>query len=402
MIIKKSYRANGRILAAISAAVVLLGVIPPSAVAYINGFDVYSGDGTVTWSSAKAGGYDFAFVKATEGVNFIDSKFATNMSGANTAGMYVGPYHFCRIDSKNGVDFTTYNGGAFAYNSATQTNKDAWYDATSEANDFIDSIRPYYLQTGTTHYLPPVADVEGLPNFGSSSLNKTFISNWIQLFSDTVYDALGVRPIMYASKSSANSNFTATVAGEHKLWIAWWKGTGTTSPPVQSDTPNWPAWSFWQWSDGTDSIAQANQVPGTTVSVDRDVYSGTLTQLSALKLQLVAGDYNHNNVVDASDYVLYRKERALSDTLQQYLTTDPSETYSSPWEAANGDNSGASKDIINTADYTYWRARFGKTLSGSGSGSGMESSSAPEPSSVLLLLLGGLMWTIVRKRPQLQ
>src|SRR4051794_18923272 len=158
---------------ALCALAILTFALPSNAVMYIQGFDVYSGDGAVNWASAKAGGYEFAFVKATEGVNFIDTRFATNMSGANSAGVAVGPYHFCRIDGKNGVAFTTYNGGAFAYNSATQTNKDAWYDATSEANDFIDSIRPYYLQTGTTNYLPPVADVEGLPNFGSTSLNRT-------------------------------------------------------------------------------------------------------------------------------------------------------------------------------------------------------------------------------------
>ena len=61
-------------------------------------------------------------------------------------------------------------------------------------------------------------------------------------------------------------------------------------------------------------------------------------------MQLVAGDYNHNSVVDASDYVTWRKEKLLSDALQQYLLTDASETYSSPYEAANGDNTGASKE----------------------------------------------------------
>ena len=108
---------------------------------------------------------------------------------------------------------------------------------------------PIYL---AGQYLPPVADVEGLPDFNSTSLEKTFISNWVQLFSDTVNNALGIRPIIYTSKSGANTYYTSTVAAAHKLWIAWWKGTGTTSPPLQSDTPLWNRWSFWQWAaDGT-------------------------------------------------------------------------------------------------------------------------------------------------------
>src|SRR6185436_2500622 len=162
--------------------------------------------------------------------------------------------------------------------------------------DFIKRIRPYYQQTGATYYLPPVSDIEQafMPNL-SASLRKTFVSNWAQLFSDTVYDALGMRPILYVSKSSANTNFTATVAGQQPFWIAWYKGTGTSNPPVPSDTPNWPAWSFWQWSDGTDSIAENSQIPGTVVSTDRDVFSGTLAQLAAMSVKVVRGDYNHNN-----------------------------------------------------------------------------------------------------------
>ena len=73
----------------------------------------------------------------------------------------------------------------------------------------------------------------------------------------------------------------------HRRWRAstlgsHWKGNGTVSPPTQSNAPSWPLWTFWQWSDGADSIAQASQVPGTSVSVDRDVYAGTTAQLNAL------------------------------------------------------------------------------------------------------------------------
>src|SRR3954462_8803586 len=98
---------------AISFVLAFRYALPAKAVTYIQGFDVYSGDGAVNWTSVKNGGYSFAFVKATEGVNFTDSRFATNMAGATSAGVYVGPYHFCRIDSYNGVPFTSYNGGSF-------------------------------------------------------------------------------------------------------------------------------------------------------------------------------------------------------------------------------------------------------------------------------------------------
>jgi GH25 family lysozyme M1 (1,4-beta-N-acetylmuramidase) len=373
-----------RALAAIVLALAFLGALPARAV-YIQGIDVYSGNGTITWSSVKNGGYDFAFVKATEGVNAPDSAFTTNMSGANAAGIYVGPYHFAHTESLSPagtLKFDNYTGGAFAYNSSLQPNRDAWFDATMEAVDFIKRIRTYYYQTGTTHYLPPVSDIEQayMPNL-SAALKKEFVSNWAQLFSDTVYDALGVRPILYVSKSSANTNFTSTVAVQQPFWIAWYKGTGTTSPPVTGDTPGWPAWSFWQWSDGTDSTAIANPVPGAGTHIDRDVFSGTSAQLAAMKVQLVQGDYNHNTNVDAGDYVAWRKRMSLAPTAKY-------DAYSVAFLGADGNLSNK----VDAADYTYWRSKFGNALSGSGSGAGLDSlGGVPEPSSVAILFCGLLI-----------
>jgi GH25 family lysozyme M1 (1,4-beta-N-acetylmuramidase) len=376
---------------ALCIAIAVIGATSTQAVTYINGLDVYSGDGTINWTSVKNGGYGFAFVKADEGVNAPDSKFATNMSGANAVGMYVGPYHFAHTESlspQGTVKFDNYTGGAFAYDSSLQPNRDAWYDATREAVDFIKRIRPYYQQGGATYYLPPVSDIEQayMPNL-STSLKKEFVSNWAQLFSDTVYDALGVRPILYVSKSSANTNFTAAVAGQQPFWIAWYKGTGTTSPPLASDTPNFPAWSFWQWSDGSDSIAQGDPIPGTSGNIDhdRDVFSGTQQQLAAMKVQIAQGDSNHNGGVDIADYVRWRKDMT---------TTSPKYTaYSEAFLAADANNNGK----VEADDYIYWRERFGM-LAGSTRADVLDPSGVPEPTSIALLLCGAAYFMLGRKR----
>ncbi|WP_218932301.1 glycoside hydrolase family 25 protein [Adhaeretor mobilis] len=236
------------------------------AAAYVDGIDVSRWQSSVDWNSVKSDGIDFAFVKATEGVNFVDSRFHENMQGATAAGVHIGPYHFARIDSFNGVPFTDYDGSAFAPGS------NPYLDAVSEANDFLDEIMPYY-ETGL--YLPPVADVEGLPDFGNSNLEREFISNWVQIFSDTVDETLGRRPIIYTSKSGANTHYTSPVASTHDLWIAWWRGTGTTNPPVQSDTALWEPWQFWQWT-------ATGSVNGVSGNVDRNVYQGSLVELEQL------------------------------------------------------------------------------------------------------------------------
>src|SRR5437868_11122779 len=87
-----------------------------------NGVDVYSGQGAINWTSVKNAGTTFAFAKATEGVGFTDSSFATNMTAAKSAGVIIGPYHFARPDSFN-----------------TDPS-----DAANEANYFVNTIQSYY------------------------------------------------------------------------------------------------------------------------------------------------------------------------------------------------------------------------------------------------------------------
>jgi phosphatidylinositol-3-phosphatase len=84
----------------------------------------------------------------------------------------------------------------------------------------------------------------------------------------------------------------------------------------------------------------------------------------------LAGDYNHNGVVDAADYVVWRK--GLGTTYTQ-------------------------------ADYDVWRSNFGKTAQGAGSGSGASGSAGvPEPTTLVLLIFSasGLylqrLWAPVR------
>jgi hypothetical protein len=70
------------------------------------------------------------------------------------------------------------------------------------------------------------------------------------------------------------------------------------------------------------------------------------------------GDYNGNGVVDAADYVLWRK------TLNQSVDPDGS--------GADGDGDGT----VNAGDYTFWRERFGADVDGAGAS---VSGAIPEP-----------------------
>ncbi|MEX2306051.1 MAG: hypothetical protein WD738_00565 [Pirellulales bacterium] len=104
------------------------------------------------------------------------------------------------------------------------------------------------------------------------------------------------------------------------------------------------AYSFW--------IQQANTV---NVSYQFDF------MVTALPPPGLDGDYNDNDVVDAADFVVWRK--MLNQT--------------GPDLAADGNGD----EVVNQLDYDFWSARFGNMASGAGS-------AIPEPASLVLLAVG--------------
>src|SRR5207244_5982134 len=65
----------------------------------MKGIDVNGKKGTINWARVRADGYEFAFVKATEGKTFDDERFAFNRRAAKAAGLVVGAYHYARPDN---------------------------------------------------------------------------------------------------------------------------------------------------------------------------------------------------------------------------------------------------------------------------------------------------------------
>ena len=96
----------------------------------------------------------------------------------------------------------------------------------------------------------------------------------------------------------------------------------------------------------------------------------------------VPGDYNDNGIVDAADYVLWRKTEGVTG---EGLSAD-----------SNGDN------VINGDDYLAWRDLFGNDRNdghhqGDGSGAVL-STSIPEPGTIALVPIGPFIW-LRRSKP---
>src|SRR5207253_881242 len=60
----------------------------------VHGVDVSKWQGEIDWAAVRDSGMRFAFIKATEGGDVVDDRFQQNWSGAKSAGVARGAYHF--------------------------------------------------------------------------------------------------------------------------------------------------------------------------------------------------------------------------------------------------------------------------------------------------------------------
>jgi len=115
-----------------------------------------------------------------------------------------------------------------------------------------------------------------------------------------------------------------------------------------------------------DFSSRVNMPDAGFIDANAGVLFDAVTELPFTTSVRLAGDYNRDDIVNAADYVVWRR------TLGQ--------TNVPPYSGADGDGDG---DIL-TADYGVWRANFGMT----GAGSGSLALAIPEAAGISLFLSG--------------
>jgi len=218
-----------------------LGKIVPDATTLatstVPGMDVSRYQGNVAWSTAYANGARFAYVKATENINYVSPYFAQQYNGSYNVGMIRGAYHFAIPSASSGA---------------------------TQANYFVDHGGGWSADGKT---LPGALDIEYNP-YGAScyGLSQTAMVNWINDFSNRYFQRTGRYPVIYTSTSwwstctGNKGNFSST----SPLWVARYASTVGTLPYP------WGVYTFWQFSD-------SGTFPG-----DQDIFNGTLSRLQVL------------------------------------------------------------------------------------------------------------------------
>lgn len=200
----------------------------------VHGIDVSHHQGDIQWNKVKATDKQeypirFVFMKATEGGDHKDHRFADNFRQAREVGLVRGAYHF--------------------YNPNT--------DPIRQADFFISQVK---LEKGD---LAPVLDIERKPR------NKAQLQTDLVKFLNRLEQHYGVKPIIYTSYKYKLSYLSTPELSAYPLWIAHY----------YVDTLRYEGpWQFWQHTDyGT--------VPGIEENVDLNVFNGSWDELQQYTLR---------------------------------------------------------------------------------------------------------------------
>jgi lysozyme len=194
----------------------------------IQGIDVSHHQRRIDWDKVSKQNMAFAFTKATEGNDFVDSLHCLNMEKIRDAGLIRGSYHFFR---------PRLSGYTQAYN-------------------FLQNAE---LAVGD---LPPVLDIEVQDGVNPDSL-RARMSAWLKV----VEAHTGVRPIIYSNQDFFERHLTGYFDGYH-LWIARYHHE-------EPELAYGSRWKIWQYGN-------TGRLDGIKGDVDFNIFSGTIDDLKSL------------------------------------------------------------------------------------------------------------------------
>ena len=177
---------------------------PPQTSRHLTGVDVSRYQGEIDWAALKGDRVSFAFIKATEGGDWVDPKFQGNWIGARRAGVMRGAYHFftlCR-------------------------------DPEVQAAHFLETVGDMggaLLPALDAEHMGPCREGPTLPDVGEA----------VAQFLDAVHAEIGIRPVIYTTREFYEAHLTAPGLQAERYWLR----------SLYREPGYGPAdWIFWQYS----------------------------------------------------------------------------------------------------------------------------------------------------------
>ena len=194
------------------------------------GIDVSHYQAKIDWGAVKEADADFpigfVYIRATAGKDGMDMQYKNNWRGAKGNGFLRGAYHYYRPDE----------------------------NSLQQADNFIKNVK---LSAGD---LPPVLDIEKIPNGQSLDSLKRGLKRWL----DKVERHYGVKPIVYSGESFYTDFLKKEFTG-YELWIA---NYSFFEDKIRKE------WLFWQFTDKA-------TIKGIDADVDVNIFNGSYLELKA-------------------------------------------------------------------------------------------------------------------------
>jgi len=201
----------------------------------VQGVDVSHHQGPIAWTRLPKGAFAFAYIKASEGGDFVDPRFHENWQGARDAGLTVGAYHFFTL-CKSGFE---------------------------QAKNFIGLVP---VEPGM---LVPVVDLELGGNCATRPAQAAFLVE-LQHFMDLIAVTYGQRPILYTTYEFAEAYLPAELIRSERIWFR---------DVVRRPSGRFSGrWTFWQFANN-------GAVDGIGKRVDLNVFRGSPAEFRALTIQ---------------------------------------------------------------------------------------------------------------------
>lgn len=189
--------------------------------------DISHHDSVTDWNALRSS-VDGIFIKATEGVGYVDPLFGSYAAAAIAAGIPVGFYHYFQPT-------------------------DDPSNARQQADGFYDSIRSYGYR------MRPVLDAEE-----NNGLTTTEIIEDVKAFADEFHRLSGQNIMIYCSPKYADMYLDDPSLSSYPLWIAHY------NVQTPRSTSTWQNYSIWQYDDSVTVAGVGNPVDGDIAT--RDVF----------------------------------------------------------------------------------------------------------------------------------
>ncbi|NLD16885.1 MAG: glycoside hydrolase family 25 [Tissierellia bacterium] len=208
-----------------------------STLSFVRGVDISRYQGDVDFQKLHEQNIRFAFIKFTEGKDYIDPNFSTYWNNASIANVKRGAYHFYRFET----------GGK------------------EQALNFMN-----YMDKLDDQDLPPAIDVEFYGEYVKTPAPKDEVKRELRIMVDMLRERYNKKPIIYCNRYVYNKYLEK----DFEDVDIWYRYIGDGIPKLPDDRQ----WTFWQFDDSAKLEGYGG--PGANEFIDLNYFYGDMEDLN--------------------------------------------------------------------------------------------------------------------------